>query len=167
MKNVVVIGAGIGGLTTAAFLAKAGLNVTVLEAHVYPGGAAGTFYYQGYRFDAGATLAGGYGPDGPMDRLANALGIQWPGKIVDPAMRVVLPDGLSVDRYGDKTRWAEREEKFGRESLPFWRWQEQTADGLWDLALKEPPLAPPKSATSCSTDERWSHLGSRKPTATT
>ncbi len=56
MSRIVVIGAGIGGLTTAAILARAGLDVTVLEAHIYPGGCAGTFYHQGYRFDAGATL---------------------------------------------------------------------------------------------------------------
>ncbi len=56
--QVVVIGAGIGGLTTAALLLKAGLDVLVLEAHVYPGGSAGTFFHKGYRFDAGATLDG-------------------------------------------------------------------------------------------------------------
>ena len=65
-----MVGAGIGGLTTAALLAKAGLDVTVLEAHVYPGGCAGTFYHQGYRFDAGATLAAGFEPGGGMTRLA-------------------------------------------------------------------------------------------------
>ncbi len=32
--------AGIGGLSAAAWLAKSGLDVTVLEAHVYPGGCA-------------------------------------------------------------------------------------------------------------------------------
>lgn len=62
-KHVVVIGAGIGGLTTAALLLKAGYQVTVFEAHVYPGGSAGTFYHKGYRFDAGATLAGGFRPE--------------------------------------------------------------------------------------------------------
>ena len=75
VNRVVVIGAGIGGLTTAALLAKAGLDVTVLEAHVYPGGCAGTFYHQGYRFDAGATLAAGFEPGGGMTRLAETLGI--------------------------------------------------------------------------------------------
>ena len=39
MKQIVVIGAGVGGLTAAAFLSRAGLLVMVLEAHVTPGGA--------------------------------------------------------------------------------------------------------------------------------
>ena len=66
-------------MAAAAVLTRAGFNVTVLEAHVYPGGSAGTFYHQGYRFDAGATLAGGFYPGGPMDMLASAAGIDgWP-----------------------------------------------------------------------------------------
>ena len=47
MIKIVVIGAGIGGLTSAALLAKEGLDVTVLEAHDAPVGYASTFYYQG------------------------------------------------------------------------------------------------------------------------
>jgi C-3',4' desaturase CrtD len=143
-NRVIVIGAGVGGLTTAALLAKAGMAVTVLEAHVYPGGSAGTFYYQGYRFDAGATLAGGFYSDGPMDRLGKALGVQWPARPIDLAMRVHLPDGFSIDRWGDERRWIERRRKFGEGSLPFWRWQEATADALWELAL-ENPAWPPQS----------------------
>jgi phytoene dehydrogenase-like protein len=62
--HTLIIGAGIGGLTAGALLLKAGHRVTVLEAHVYPGGSAGTFYHKKYRFDAGATLAGGWYADG-------------------------------------------------------------------------------------------------------
>jgi phytoene dehydrogenase-like protein len=37
-QRVIVIGAGVGGLTAAALLARAGFAVTVLEGHIYPSG---------------------------------------------------------------------------------------------------------------------------------
>ena len=70
MKRILVIGAGFGGLTATAELSQCGHDVTVVEAHVYPGGSAGTFYHQGYRFDASATLAGGFAPGGIIDSLS-------------------------------------------------------------------------------------------------
>jgi monoamine oxidase len=41
--KIVVIGGGVGGLVAAAVLARAGLEVTLLEAQSYLGGCAGTF----------------------------------------------------------------------------------------------------------------------------
>jgi phytoene dehydrogenase-like protein len=41
--DVVVVGAGVAGLTAAALLAKEGLTVELLEAHRQSGGCAGTF----------------------------------------------------------------------------------------------------------------------------
>lgn len=151
MSRVVVIGAGIGGLTTAAILARAGLDVTVLEAHVYPGGCAGTFYHQGYRFDAGATLAGGFYPGGPMDRVAQATGVeQWPAHTSNSAAIVVhLPDGAAVTRWTDDTRWEEHRHAFGPQAESFWRWQERTADAMWDFALRTPPW-PPQTLTEAT-----------------
>jgi C-3',4' desaturase CrtD len=147
MNRVVVIGAGVGGLTTAASLARCGLDVTVLEAHTYPGGCAGTFFHQGYRFDAGATLAGGFYPGGPMHLVAQSVGIdRWPAVATNLSMTVHLPDGTQVDRWTDERRWEERLAAFGPESESFWRWQEDTADTLWDLALRTPPW-PPQTAT--------------------
>src|SRR5258706_11992934 len=102
--QIIVIGAGVGGLTAAALLLKAGHQVTVLEAHVYPGGCAGTFYHQGYRFDAGATLAGGFTLGGPHTRVAEILGLDWPVKPVDPAWVVHLPD-RTVTQWAGPQQW--------------------------------------------------------------
>jgi C-3',4' desaturase CrtD len=163
IPRVVVIGAGIGGLTAAAALARSGFDVTVLEAHIYPGGCAGTFFHQGYCFDAGATLAGGFYPGGPMDKVAAAVGIsRWPTQSTRRAMVVHLPDGQAVTRWADDRRWPERRAAFGPAAEHFWQWQEQTADALWYLALDSPPWPPqtlPEVRTLLQSGLHW--LGQR------
>jgi phytoene dehydrogenase-like protein len=84
-RRVVVISAGVGGVTAAALLLKAGYDVTVLEAHVAPGGSEGTFIYKGFRFFAGATLAAGFAAGGLHTRVGEWLGLERPVQPVDPA----------------------------------------------------------------------------------
>ena len=51
--RVVVVGGGIGGLATAALLARGGARVTLLERHGRVGGRAGLLEVDGFRFDTG------------------------------------------------------------------------------------------------------------------
>ncbi|MGQ9735435.1 MAG: phytoene desaturase family protein [Thermaceae bacterium] len=138
--RAVVLGAGVGGLSAAWALAKAGLEVTVLEAQAYPGGLAGTFFHRGFLFDAGATLLGGL-------ELMEAAGI--------PFSYPPLPEGSPLIRvkspYGEVTRPVGRESEeealassFGREVRPFLKWQGERAERLWRLAphLPFPPAHP-------------------------
>lgn len=137
--DVLVIGAGIAGLTAAATLAAHGERTLVLERHNVPGGCASFYRRDGYRFDVGATLVGGFGTRG-VHRLLNArLGIDVSATAIEPSMIVHLPD-VSVVRYGD-SRWVtERMRAFGPGAEPFWRRQERVADLAWDLSTRFPAL---------------------------
>ncbi|WP_449385869.1 phytoene desaturase family protein [Cellulomonas soli] len=52
-RHVVVVGGGVGGLTTAALLARGGTRVTLLERHERLGGRVGLWEQDGFRFDTG------------------------------------------------------------------------------------------------------------------
>jgi phytoene dehydrogenase-like protein len=59
---IIVIGAGIAGLTAAALLAKKDYQVTVYEQAIAVGGCASTFKRRGFTFDVGATQVAGLEP---------------------------------------------------------------------------------------------------------
>jgi phytoene desaturase (3,4-didehydrolycopene-forming) len=94
LTSVVVVGAGIGGITAATHLARAGLRVTVLEKNERPGGRCGLLAREGHRFDIGPTLF-------VMPRLYEAefraLGTSLKERLdlrrVDPTYRLVFDDG--------------------------------------------------------------------------
>ncbi len=67
--DAVVIGAGIGGLTCANYLAKAGASILLVERHHVPGGYCSSFKKGKYYFDAGAHYLGSCRPEGQIGRL--------------------------------------------------------------------------------------------------
>ena len=72
--DVVVIGAGIGGLTSAATMAKAGLDVCVVEADRRPGGYLAGFQRGGFKFDTAIHWLNQCGPRGFVRRVFDYLG---------------------------------------------------------------------------------------------
>lgn len=62
--DVLVIGAGISGLTAASLLAKRGLKVGLLEKSCNPGGSCGIFKRNNVTFDQGSAMLYGFGEDG-------------------------------------------------------------------------------------------------------
>jgi len=59
--DVLVIGAGLSGLSAAALLAKRGLRVAVFEKAYQPGGSCGVFRRHGVTFDQGSSMLFGFG----------------------------------------------------------------------------------------------------------
>lgn len=53
MKQIAIIGSGMGGLTAGNLLARRGHKVTIFEAHSSPGGYTAGFRRQGFYFESG------------------------------------------------------------------------------------------------------------------
>src|SRR5262245_13194317 len=121
--DAIVIGSGLGGLTCAALLARAGRSVLIVERHDRPGGYAHAFRRRGYRFDSAVHLVSGCEPvpfeaGGMLHDLLSALGVRERCDFtrVDPCYRVEWP-GLTLDAPCELERFAEvHAERFPREA---------------------------------------------------
>jgi phytoene desaturase len=105
---VVVVGAGLGGLSAALRLAGAGREVTVVERDTVPGGRAGLLELDGYRFDTGPTVL--TMPSLIEDALAcvdERLEDWLELQPVEPLYRAFYPDGSTLDVHSDRTRMAD------------------------------------------------------------
>jgi phytoene desaturase len=90
--DVVVIGAGIGGLTCAAYLAKKGRKVKVFEQHFVPGGCCTSFSRKGFKFDAGVLHLTGGKESGAFQKVMSALGMEQELEFKEQFQRFVFPD---------------------------------------------------------------------------
>ncbi len=106
--SVVVVGAGLAGLSAALHLAGAGRAVTVLEREAVPGGRAGVRHDAGYAFDTGPTvltmpelIAGCFEAVG--EDMADWLDLEP----IDPLYRAFYADGSRLDVHADVEAMAE------------------------------------------------------------
>jgi C-3',4' desaturase CrtD len=144
MAKIVVVGAGIGGATTAALLAKRGHEVIVFDQAIVPGGCASTFQRRGYIFDVGATQVAGLEPGGIHHRIFSELEIDLPPATeCDPACAVFLPGEVTpISVWRDPQRWqAEREQQFPGSEL-FWSLLQKLFEISWQFQSRDPVLPP-------------------------
>lgn len=101
-NKVVIVGAGLGGLSTALRLAGAGREVTIIEREAVPGGRNGLLVDQGYRFDTGPTVLT---MPSLIDDALNAVGEKlsdWLELIpLRPLYRAFYHDGSQLDVFPD------------------------------------------------------------------
>ena len=69
MKKVIIIGAGIAGLTAASYALQSGFDVTVYESHKIPGGASTSWRRKGYLFEGGMHWLTGSSRKAPLYKL--------------------------------------------------------------------------------------------------
>ena len=141
-NEIVVVGAGIAGLTSAAILSKLGFSVTLIESHAQSGGCAGTFKRKKYIFDVGATQVAGLEEGGIHSKIFAFLDIPLPeASILNPACIVDLDDGSSpIPIWYEKNEWnKEREIQFPG-SGKFWQLCNLIHHSNWKFANNNPVL---------------------------
>jgi phytoene desaturase len=137
-KTAIVIGAGIGGITTAIFLAKEGYRVSVYEKNATPGGRCGQIIRDGHRFDLGATI---YLMPGVYRQVFDSLGItpeeSFESVPLSTLYKLYFPDGIQIDFTTNKDKLKEQLEKIERGS--FDRSQQLQKEGyqLFQLAMSK------------------------------
>jgi C-3',4' desaturase CrtD len=144
--EVLVVGGGIGGLTTAALLAARGVSVCLLEREPRAGGCAASFEHSGHSFEPGAGLYASWEPGGIHERVFRELPVSAPEvRRLSPSYVVRLPDGTDVRVGGEIEEFeaglrsafpecAEAALRFYREITPL-------ADALRRAASRFPALA--------------------------
>ena len=153
VENIAVIGAGIGGLCTAARLAKAGHKVTIFEASDRTGGKCRTEWIGRYAFDTGPsllTLPAVYRDF--FQRTGDVMGRVLEIEEVNPSFDYRFHDGKSVKfaNLSRKKTLASIEESLGADAAAEWDRVMLQAEAMWDVS-REPFIESELKSPSFST----------------
>ncbi|BCB88009.1 hypothetical protein Psuf_053220 [Phytohabitans suffuscus] len=138
--NVVVVGAGVGGLTAAVRLAAAGHEVTVLERSAAVGGKLARYARDGFVFDTGPSLL--TLPEVFGDLLPDPRKLLGASKAVapvplDPIVRHRFPDGTVLDSCRDPDAFAGRiGAALGPAAAAEWTALWRRAGRIWDTSWR-------------------------------
>jgi phytoene dehydrogenase-like protein len=120
MKNIVIIGAGLGGLSAGALLAKDGYRVTLLEQHSIVGGCATTFDRKDFTCEVGLHEMDGVYTNPQIKKIFDLLDvykniefIKAPEffKINTKDDTFVMPDGLDSAKEALKSKFANQKDE--------------------------------------------------------
>jgi phytoene desaturase len=127
--NIIIIGAGIGGLSAGCLLAKKGHEITILEKNDSVGGKMNEVAADGYRFDTGPSLfTMPYILDGLLQECGTSLSKELETVALDINCRYFFQDGMQFDNYSDRAQMLKEVRRFAPEDeksfLKFLRYAE-------------------------------------------
>jgi len=143
--DIAVVGAGMGGLTTACLIARTGRSVVLLERAPQAGGVSRPLVHEGMRFDLGPTFLSGLQPGEPVGMLCQRLGLEIRATPCEPPFQVALPQHR-LSLFTTPQAWAReiRRECPGEEAAWGAFWAELDALEAEGTRIRQslPPLPP-------------------------
>ena len=106
--DVVIIGAGVGGLTAGAFLSKSGFSVCILEKEPHAGGYLAGFRRKDFRFDTAIHWLNQCNPEGLVSRLFDVLGNDYPRAVQQKRIRRYKGDGFDYLLTNNPDEWRDQ-----------------------------------------------------------
>lgn len=131
-KDVIIIGSGLGGLSTGVVLAKNGYNVTVVEQGTQIGGCLQCFTRRGVKFETGMHFIGSAAPGQTLDKLMHYLEIS--DKVQLSRLSPSAYDVISL--AGEKFEFANGREDFIKTLASRFPDQRQNLERYYDLIEK-------------------------------
>ena len=99
--DVLIVGAGIGGLVCGCYLAKHGKKVLIFEKNDHPGGCCTSFVKNGFHFDAAAHSLGGMSQEGPIGSVLRELEIDDAGLYRTNPAYILQIDGYKLNIWNN------------------------------------------------------------------
>ena len=116
-KKVIVVGSGLGGISTALSLALEGFDVTIHEKNEKIGGKLNTFSEAGYTYDLGPSiLTLPYIFSRPFEKAGRKIEDYVNMVRVRPHWRNIFEDGVVIDLYPERDKMHKEAAKVGEPS---------------------------------------------------
>ncbi|PKM93773.1 MAG: NAD(P)/FAD-dependent oxidoreductase [Firmicutes bacterium HGW-Firmicutes-1] len=103
MKKVIIVGAGIAGLTAGVYALQSGFDVTIYESHTIPGGASTSWRRKGYLFEGGMHWLTGSSSKTQLNKLWREVGA------LDDTVNIYNRDPFVAFEYNGQTAYLYRD----------------------------------------------------------
>jgi len=122
-KHIIIVGAGLAGLTAGIYARRSGFDVTIIEQHSIPGGMSTSWKRKGYLFEGGIHWMTGSSPKTEVYQMwkdTGALDENVPVLLRDPFHSLEW-EGKIINVYRDAEKTAEHLSAISPEDAPLLR----------------------------------------------
>jgi phytoene dehydrogenase-like protein len=136
-NTIVVVGAGIAGLSAALRLSNSGHDVVVFEQNWMVGGCAGTYLRKHHKYESGATTLVGLEDYMPLGMIVRETGLNIQPVRLQIPMQIHFPGKEVLTRHESLEPWIEEAESFFKcKQAGFWKEAYGLADTVWRASTK-------------------------------